>query len=157
MKATLTRRQSTDFGTPGELILETGWSCNTLELPWNGNQRGISCVKAGTYRGRKFFSPRLNRNVVRLDDANGRQDVELHNGNFAGESSKKLFTQVHGCILPGREYSEILLPKPNPEGKAQYGITSSVITLNSLLAQLGEDDIELTIVWAEGAQPENDV
>ena len=154
MHGILTRQASTEFGTPGELMLDNGWSCSTLELPWHGNQKGISCIKAGGYRGRIWFSPHFAHNVIRFEDQSGRADVECHNGNFAGDAAQGHFTQVHGCILPGENYTNIAIP--DGTGRSQWGIQNSRSTLDRLIAQLGGEELNLTIVWESAAWPEDD-
>ncbi len=155
MRGTLLRRASTEFGTPGELMLDNGWKCSTLELPWHGNSKGISCIKAGGYVGRLYFSPHLAHNVIRFDDQSGRGDVECHNGNFAGDAALGHFTQVHGCILPGTAYTSIIMP--NGTGRSQWGIQNSRATLDALLMQLNGEDLELTVAWEAEAWPDDDV
>lgn len=155
MKGTLMRGASTDLGTPGQLTLEDGWGCVTLELPWRGNAKGVSCVKAGAYIGRRYFSPHLGRDVILFEDKNGRGDVECHNGNFAGDAAQGHFTQVHGCMLPGSSYGEVLLP--DKSGNSQWGIKNSKVTLDGLLEALGEEVLELEIEWEAAVWPDDDV
>lgn len=171
------RRKSTDFGTPGRVTLDGIWQCDSLELPWNGNQRRISCIKADIYRGWLWYSPTFKRWVIRLEDKHGRFDCLLHNGNFAGDESKGLQTQVHGCTLIGRGYADIEMPGHGVgythlevlDG-TQFGISASRVTLDELIRQLGGDptlpstakqpegiDMVVTYCWENGAQPEDDV
>ncbi len=171
------RRKFTDFGTPARVTLDDGWHCDSLELPWASNQRGISCIKADTYRGWLWWSPKFRRWVIRLEDKHGRFDCLLHNGNFAGDASKGLLTQVQGCTLIGRGYADIGMPN-HGEGYThldvldgtQFGISASRVTLDELIRQLGGDltlpkdqkqpddtDVLVTYRWEEGARPEDDV
>ena len=171
------RRQSTDFGTPGRLTLDNFWQCDSLELPWHDNKRGISCIKAGTYRGWLWWSPKFRRWIIRQEDKHGRFDTLLHNGNFAGDVSKGLLTQVQGCTLIGRGYADIEMPNHGSGYEhldvldgTQYGISASRVTLDKLIQQLGGDitlpkdqkqpegtDVLVTYQWEEGAWPEDDV
>ncbi len=177
------RRKSTDFGTPGKLTIEdeesgsAKWACDTLELAWHGNQRGISCIKADAYKGWLWYSPSFKRWVIRLEDKYGRFDCLLHNGNFAGDEDKGLLTQVKGCTLIGRGYADIEM-KNHGAGYThlevldgtQFGISASRVTLDELIRQLGGDltflptakqpagtDVLVTYTWEEGARPEDDV
>ncbi len=47
--ANLTSAPSTDQGTFGQLVLDDGATFCIGELPWRGNQHGVSCIPAGTY------------------------------------------------------------------------------------------------------------
>jgi hypothetical protein len=69
--------------------------CETLELPWRDNQRGISCIPEGTYECKLAFSPSRKYDVYWLQNVPGRQDVQIHIGNFTKD--------IRGCILLGRE------------------------------------------------------
>lgn len=66
--------------------------CLTLELPWKGNQRNVSCIPAGVYSGVIYESPKHGE-VILLEDVPGRSMIEMHAGNYT--------RQIKGCILPG--------------------------------------------------------
>lgn len=161
VRGTVVRGKSTQLGTPGELKLDNEFDCETLELPWHDNERGRSCTLPDTYRGRVWWSPHLNRPVIKFDDKNGRKDCEIHNGNFAGDA----FSQVHGCTEVGIGYGVI----QRPDRVSQWGIKDSSNTLNKLIASLeiegeehlvgpsgfisGYNEVEITYQWAEGCEP----
>ena len=145
MKITATRRGSTANGTPGRLVTEGGFECDTLELPWHNNERGISCILPDTYAASLWFSPHMNRTVVRLEDKHGRADCLIHAGNFAGDD----FTQVHGCTEVGHGYGQI----ERPDGKMQFGILSSRQALEVLINQIGPGPHQVTYEWAPGCEP----
>lgn len=170
---TVVRSKSAPTGTPGVLHLETGFSCDTLELPWHNNQRGVSCTKPGLDHGRVWWSSRLKLPVVRYEDRDGRQDVLVHNGNFAADARDldgdgvSEITQVHGCTAVGRGYGNIL----RRDGRSQFGIKASLATLSALIAALRDPEVEqpevgptgfltgyhevaITYVWAPGCAPE---
>lgn len=168
-KLIITRRLSTDYGTPARAILDDGWEFDTLELPWRGNAKGLSCIKAGTYRAWLWWSPHLHRWVYRLEDKHGRGDCLIHNGNLAGDVTidrnhdgvPDLKTQVHGCTETGQGYGEI---------GGQFGILNSVKVLEQLITACGgaldlpndskqpeSTNLEITYVWEDGAQPEDDI
>ena len=166
----IVRRKATDYGTPGRATLDDdgAWTCDTLELPWFGNKKGISCIKADIYRAWLWYSPSFRRWVFRLEDKNGRADCLLHPGNWAGDAAKGLFTQVHGCTLIGRGYADVQLPEH--AGGTQFGIINSRVTLDELIRQVGGDptllssakqpegtDLLMTYSWEDGAAPEDDV
>lgn len=172
IKGTVVRTKSKPTGTPGVLRLETGFSCDTLELPWHDNRRGISCTKPGTDHGRVWWSTRLKLPVLRFDDRDGRQDVEVHNGNFAADAADlngdgvPEITNVHGCTAVGRGYADIM----RRDGRTQWGIKSSIPTLAALIAALrdpeverpevratgfltGYHEVEIEYIWAPGCAP----
>ncbi len=158
MKVTITRGKSTPDGTPGRLVTELGFSCDTLELPWLDNQRGISCIISGTYEGWIWQSPTMGRAVIRLEDKHGRRDVLIHNGNFAGDQTidedrdgePDKFTQIHGCTEVGMGYG--IINRPDGKG-SQWGVLSSKPTLAKLVAHLGPGKHQFTYLWAEGCEP----
>lgn len=164
------RGKSTLLGTPGALSLSgfgVEFSARTLELPWMNNERGRSCTAPGVDHGRVWFSPHLNRLVIRYDDRNGRQDCLVHNGNWAGEGAGEI-TQIHGCTEVGSGYGNVR----RPDGKTQWGIVASKPTLDALIAALeipgvahitdaqgyvsGYHDVAVTYRWAEGCEPAED-
>lgn len=141
-------RDAGDAGTFGTLVLDDGWACRTVELPWRDNQRGVSCIPEGTYPAAPFYSPHLGRTVYLLRDVPGRQEIEIHNGNFAGDAAKGYRTQVHGCILVGRSVGTIEIEG----GGEQPGVTSSRATLDELLVHTGGAELEVTIQRAPEIQ-----
>lgn len=145
MKLAITRNKSAPTGTPGHLlVIETRFTCDTLELPWHDNRRRISCIIADMYEGRIWRSPSLDRDVVRLEDKHGRADCLLHNGNYAGDEALGYRTQVHGCTLVGRGLGLI---------DGQFGIMNSKATLQALIDNIGKGPHEVTYVWDEGCAP----
>lgn len=155
MKVSVLRDKSTDDGTPGRLTIETGWGCDTLELPWADNERGRSCIVADTYSAKLDHSDHLggpNHQVYRLEDKHGRQNCLLHNATFAGEVKVGEETQLHGCTAVGHGYGKI--PRTDGVNVLQFGILNSVATLQELIKQTGGADLEITYSWAEGCAPE---
>lgn len=166
------RQTSTPHGTPGHQKLDNGFECDTLELPWASNKRGVSCTAPGVDKGRVWFSPHLQCSVIKFEDRNGRQEVEQHKGNWAGEAPGET-TQVHGCTLVGQGFGDIQRP-PKLGGGMQFGILSSGDTLTKLIASLrdsavetpsvgpdgyitGYHDVEISCEWAPGCEPTEDV
>lgn len=124
--------------------------CDTLELPWKDNERGVSCITADSYIGWIWHSPSMGRPVVRLEDKHGRRDCLIHNGNFAGDVDAGLITQVHGCTEVGMGYGVI----PTPDGKGtQWGVLSSKDTLARLINHLGSGQHEFIYSWDVGCEP----
>lgn len=75
---------------------QTGLLCYSLELPWNQNQKNISCIPSGVYKCKKVFSAKFG-NVISVLDVPDRSAILIHSGN----SSK----DTQGCILPGLDIS----------------------------------------------------
>lgn len=73
--------------------------CASLELPWNGNERGTSCVPAGTYTMVREFSPAFRAELWELKGVPGRDEVKIHAANFPG--------QLRGCIAPATVLADI--------------------------------------------------
>ena len=92
----------------------------TLELPWKNNQRRISCIPPGAYKGVKRTSPKYGLHVHILD-VPGRDLILMHNANYV--------TQLEGCIAVGEEIRDI-----NADGTLD--VTNSVKTLKKLVSLL---------------------
>jgi hypothetical protein len=175
IRGKVVRGESTPFGTPGRMALENDFRCDTLELGWHNNERGKSCTKADTYRGKVWWSPSLKRLVIRFEDKHGRKDCLVHNGNFAGEErdidgdGAAEVTQIHGCTLVGVGHGDV----QRKDGKMQFGIKQSGSTLAALIESLrvkdlseadtviemnsdghGFHDVEIQYRWGDGCAPE---
>lgn len=135
-KATLTRCLSSDLGTFGELLSDSGWSCKTGELPWRENLADKSCVPPGIYLCtlRMSFKHGL---CYHLEGVPGRTEVEIHAANYMGDKSKGFLCQLEGCIAPGMSVGEI---------NGQMGVISSRRAIRALEAEFARETFELTIV-----------
>lgn len=172
IRGEVVRQRSTALGTPGRMLLSNNFNCDTLELPWRNNERGKSCTKPDTYRGRVWWSPTLKRPVIRFEDKHGRKDCLAHNANFAAEERDQdgdgaaEVTQIHGCTAVGMTYG----PIERKDKKMQWGIRFSGSTLDALIRSLrdqsveagladedgflsGYHDVEITYRWAPGMEP----
>lgn len=145
------RGRDTNDGTPGRLTLPN-FQCDTLELEWNQNKTGVSCIKPGIYICRKWWSPHFNRFVYRLEDKNGRKDCLIHPATWAGDVGNGEFTQLHGCTSVGKGYKKLMIPDGTRE---QMGIINSRVTLDALFAATGGDDIRLAYRYADGCEPDD--
>lgn len=172
--ATILRTETGDDGTYGKLIGPNGFECYTAELPWRDRDgdgkrdRGVSCIRVGTYICRWTVSPtRKNRDgspeasyeLQSVPDASG---VRIHLGNFAGDKALGYVSDVEGCILPGRAIMdvEISAKKRAAAGvtrTTQKGVTSSGDTVAAFNALMGMGQFELTIKWADGVGPQEGV
>lgn len=103
-------------------------SCFTLELPWHGNSRNISCIPAGNYSAKKYQSPKFGT-VILIEDVPNRSMIEIHAGNYT--------RQIQGCILVGDGIKYL-------DGDSIPDVTNSKKTLAKLLDKL-PDSFEVEI------------
>jgi len=66
--------------------------CHTIELPWHGNQRNISCISEGRYEVVKRYTDQRGLHFM-LPDVPGRAGILIHPANDAA-------TELRGCIAP---------------------------------------------------------
>lgn len=79
-------------GTNGELLLNGGRLCYTIELPWRNNERQVSCIPEGKYELKKRYTPRFGKHLILLAVPN-RSFILLHAANDA-------LKEIKGCIAP---------------------------------------------------------
>lgn len=79
-------------GTQGVLKWNGTIVCYTIELPWLGNQKRISCIPEGKYILQKRFSPKFGWHLY-LMNVPGRDLILIHPAN---DAKKDLL----GCIAP---------------------------------------------------------
>ena len=82
--------------TIGELFLNGERICDTLENPWQDNQRNISCIPEGEYPVRlRLARESASRDYLHLlvQDVPNRDWILFHRGNTSKDTS--------GCILVG--------------------------------------------------------
>jgi hypothetical protein len=91
MKLVLKRTYG-DEGTNGDLYADSQFICHTIELPWKGNQTGISCIPEGTYKVIRRTSEHHKKHLHVLD-VPGRDLILIHKANDAQED-------LRGCIGP---------------------------------------------------------
>lgn len=135
--ATLTRRNSTSSGTFGDWRSDSGFSCHTGELPWRDNQHDVSCIPAGQYLCKLVFSPHHQRYLYEMQAVPGRQCCEIHAGNWCGDTSKGLKSDVLGCIIVGSAVGFLA---------CQMAVLNSTNTLKMLMDDMSGEDFMLTIV-----------
>lgn len=98
--------------------------CDTLELPWNNNQRNISSIPQGIYMGQRETHSRLGQ-VIRITGVPGRDGILIHTGNDS--------TATSGCILVGQLTS------------GQFSLTQSRNTMNTLWTNVGNSTISIQV------------
>jgi len=130
MKAILSRGYYKNE-TLGMLMIMEGehpmFSCKTIELPDNGNQRNTSCIPEGAYVVQKHNSPTKGE-CFHVLDVPGRTDILIHVGNYA--AGHRIDTM--GCILPGAGFQDI-----NNDGNID--VFNSRVTMDRLLEILPEN------------------
>tara|TARA_Y100000593_G_C4323318_1_gene345195 strand:- start:9667 stop:10098 length:432 start_codon:yes stop_codon:yes gene_type:complete len=113
--------------------LEERYSCYTLELPWLGNQRRVSCIPEGEYCVIKRVSQKYGEHFHVLDVPD-RDYILIHFGNYNRDTL--------GCILPGKRCADI-------DGDGMRDVTSSRATMNYLY-KLMPNKWNLKINWRAG-------
>lgn len=108
MKSNLTgilQREKHPLVTFGTLILP--WNSpkiDTLELSWNNNEKGKSCIPAGIYTLVPFNSPKHGMWVWKFLNTSPREDIEMHIANYACDCvdhGVQKHSELLGCIAPG--------------------------------------------------------
>ena len=116
--------------TIGELFLNGERICDTLENPWQDNQRNISCIPEGIYPVRlRLPRESASRDYLHLlvQEVPNRDWILFHRGNTAKDTS--------GCILVGL-------------GTEQDVVHNSVLAMDLLIKEvihLGGENINLII------------
>ena len=103
---------------------------SALELSYKNNERNISCIPHGKYKGRVRVSKKYGRNIhiLNVDD---RSFILVHSGNYK--------TQTKGCVLVGSGFKDI-----NNDGSVD--VINSKDTMSRLMSFISDnDDIEIII------------
>lgn len=79
-------------GTNGSLMVDGVGLCHTIELPWNNNKQGLSCIPEGKYELIKRYSPRFKWHLL-VCNVPSRSLILIHPYNDASKQAK-------GCIAP---------------------------------------------------------
>ncbi len=157
-KMILPRIETSDEGTFGFIKNEDGehFECRTLELPWRGNDRGVSCIPAGVYLFKwRTDSPKHGEcyeewddpATERKEDVPDRDRVQIHAANLAGDKAKGYVAQLLGCIAPGEAVVDFKAGTKPAGDKNQRGVASSGAALKRLVEFLGKETFQLTVVW----------
>lgn len=132
--------------TIGDLIVMGEPFIKTGELPYNNNERNISCVPEGVYTCEKVWSPKFSPGIKKiapelpsdklwcLQNVEGRSNILFHWGNFLqpGEDTR-------GCIITGLYADDI-----NNDGVMD--MKSSVLAFIKLMQKFSDaKKITLTI------------
>lgn len=79
-------------GTNGRLTYNGSIICYTIELPWKGNQRNISCIPEGRYLLAKRHTEKRGYHLT-VKDVPSRDGILFHPANDA-------LKELRGCIAP---------------------------------------------------------
>ena len=139
MPFTLVRKETSVQGTFG-IFSGEGLHFHSAELPWRDNASRVSCIPAGRYICRPYSSPKFP-DVYEVTDVPGRSAILIHSGNFAGDTTKGLRSDVLGCILLGLGRDWLY---------GQKAVTSSRAALDKLRAVIGKGSFVLVITDEAG-------
>lgn len=104
-----------------------------MEDDERGNLRGVSCIPVGTYRIRRYYSPKRRYEVFMLVDVPGREAIEIHIANTEED--------VEGCIGLGTRYGTLQVHDEDAPGQP---LVSKLAVLQSKWA------FGLFMQWMEG-------
>jgi hypothetical protein len=136
IKGNLTRFIETRTYTMGQLDFSGHEPFYTIELPWNFNMTNTSCIPEAVYNVMPFNweeDPLHHfKRVYEIKDVKDRQNILIHNGNWASDSK--------GCIIIGMKHGEL-------GGKP--AVLDSNLALSMLKSYIGEQPWSLTITYKE--------
>ena len=91
----LYRLHDNNLRTVGTLIYNESLTYSTLELPWRNNEKNVSCIPPGKYKGISQWHSDLGP-VIKLLNVPERKDILIHRGKNTSDTI--------GCILVGTSY-----------------------------------------------------
>lgn len=98
------------------------FNCFTIELPWENNERKISCIPTGEYNCfKRNATVSIPYQHILIVDVPGRDGICIHRANY--------YKQLKGCIAVGDKHVDI-----NNDG--ELDVTNSKVTLDKLLGLL---------------------
>ncbi len=133
--AVLIRKETSDEGTFGELVFDSGLLLFTAELTWRDNKPGKSCIPVGGYQANWRYSPKHGY-CFHVDNVPNRTDVEIHSADFAGDVDAGFKCELLGCIAPGIEIGIL---------EGQKAVINSKTAIQSLEAETNQQVFNLTI------------
>lgn len=115
-----------------------------LELPWRDNHADFSCIPAGTYKAALLFSPRFGRPLYHLLAVPERTEILIHPGNWAGDVTKGLKTDVHGCILLGHSFGTLAVAGLH----GQLALIASGMAVSEFMAVARGEPLDVVVTWS---------
>lgn len=137
--AVLLRLESGDQGTFG-LLESGGFSVFLTELPWRDNITQISRIPSGVYTCSWKKSLRFGW-CYEVKNVQGRGNILIHAGNYAGDKDKGYKTNSYGCLLPSLKQGIL--------GGQKAGLLS-IPARDKLYSYFNKEDFRLEIVNAYG-------
>jgi hypothetical protein len=128
------RLRRSDQGTEG-LLVSSDFNCRTLELPWKGNRRQVSCIPTGIYNVEIRLSNKYGR-IYWVRNVPERSYILIHSGNFAGDTTKGYKTHVMGCILLGAKSGYL---------GGQVAVLNSRVTVRAFMEHMDYEPFKLRI------------
>lgn len=104
-------RQYYTAGCNGKLMYNGQLLCETIELPWRNNKKGISCIPEGRYRLVKRYHPQRNWHL-QVAHVPQRELILIHPANYALRELQGCIAPVTKCTAPGKgDYSRVALQR----------------------------------------------
>ena len=126
MVTCILKREYLNDRTVGKLEVYKGTdkvrTFRTLELPYVGNQRNISCIPLGGYSVSMSHSPKFGE-CYRLAEVPDRDGILIHKGNYTGNTQ--------GCILIGTALVDL-------DGDLQLDVANTCEAIEQLESICGE-------------------
>lgn len=137
----LVRKESTDEGTFGELVVGP-MKFYTGELPWRDvdkdgySDADYSCIAPGVYPARVTRSNRFQRDLYELFNVEKRFSIRIHPANWMGDSKKGFKCELNGCIALGKSITTL---------DGQKAISGSKKAVEEFMAALANQPFEIEI------------
>lgn len=96
-------------GTNGTITWDGHFLCYSIELPWKGNRRKVSCIPEGRYSLEMRYSPRLEDHL-QVEHVPNRTLILIHPADDA-------LKQLKGCIAP---VSELIGPGKGEDSEVAF-------------------------------------
>jgi hypothetical protein len=132
----ITRTETGDEGTFGNILTDRGLRLRCGELPWRANEPGRSCIPTGTYLCVWALSPTKGW-VYHVIRGPGRLDIEIHPANFMGDRILGMRCELEGCIALGTGVGPM---------NGQRAILNSRKAFSMFYEDMKEEPFQLTIV-----------
>lgn len=112
------------------------FKCLTLELPWEGNQRRVSCIPKGEYWVKFHTSPKFGTCMKVYDkdqvsEVKSRSQILIHKGNYHRDTL--------GCILPGASALFI-------DSDDYLDVSQSGATMKALMSHMDDEFNEFKLI-----------
>lgn len=107
----LLQRTYEEHGTNGRFVYYGQQICESIELPWKGNQRSVSCIPEGRYRLGLVTHPVKGKQIL-VEEVPGRSGILIHAANDAVTELRGFIAPVAKATAPGKgNFSRIALER----------------------------------------------